>query len=226
MDDEAGTKPPQASPQRERNLYDDSRFDQSNRDLRRHCVSDLQLSDCRPNCAHWISESAVAFLRTEDPRESPPEIGIEGGSFRDGIGRQPKRDSAADRGRLRASGARPGAVTLVAVTKSQPPEVVGRGGQAGLEPVRRKQSAGGQSQDSFVPGPFAVAHDRPFAIEQMPRRGGAVRDGAKRGQPAPGRRNQQARGTGGEDAAGPAGSQRRRGSEQVRVPPRPIAGGP
>ena len=111
----------------------------------------------------------------------------------------------------------PNSVTLLAVTKTQPPETVGAAAGLGLTGVRRKQGAGSEGENSIVPRQVALAFHRPSAIEQMPRRRAVVPDDPGRGQPVAGAGDQQAGGRSGEDDAGLARSQSGGRGEQVRL---------
>ncbi len=84
------------------------------------------------------------------------------------------------------AGRDPGSVTLLTVSKGQPAEVVRAAARLGSVPFWRKPRAGGQGQNRPLPRPPALALDRPFAIQQMPRRRAFLCHDPERGQPFPG----------------------------------------
>src|SRR5438552_3129704 len=103
-----------------------------------------------------------------------------------GSGRQFELASATHRRRLRPRRAPAGFGDAAGGDQKSTARSGSRGGAAWLGPLRREQGAGSQGEDPLVPWPFALAHDRPFANQQVPGGGGTVRDDSKRGQLAPG----------------------------------------
>ena len=82
------------------------------------------------------------------------------------------------RQRIRAAceraGRDPDSVTLLAVTKSHPPETVQAAAKRGLIFFGENKVQEAKAKIPLVPRQFALAFHRPFAVKQMPRRGRAV----------------------------------------------------
>src|SRR5450759_1273659 len=142
-----------------------------------------------------------------------------------GFGDELEFNSAANRGGLRTGEPRR-VVSYFAGGRERPAAGSrNRSGQTGFDVLRRKQVAGGEGKDSVVPRQIALALHRPSAIQQMPRRRGAVRDDPKRGQPCARAGNRQARRGRRQDDARVAGSECRGRGEQIWLPAETVAGG-
>src|SRR5689334_16846869 len=101
--------------------------------------------------------------------------------FGDGFGSECGVGAGADGGGVRAGGAGGGVGGVVGGVEGASAGGGGGGGAGGFVALRREQGAGGEGEDSAVPGPVALADDRAFAVEQVPGCGGVVRDGAECG---------------------------------------------
>src|SRR5208282_82399 len=110
--------------------------------------------------------------------------------------------SKANGSRVRASRARPGLRHLAGGDQKPAAGSGVGGGETRTDSFWREQGAGGEGKNAFVPRQFALAHDWPFAVQQVPRRGRAFQNDSECGQPVARAGNQQTRGAGGQDDAG------------------------
>ena len=124
------------------------------------------------------------------------------------------------------AGREPGSVTLVAVTKGQPPEVVCAAAALGLSLFGENKVQEAKAKIPACPGRLRwhmVGHLQTNKCRDAVGLFEMVQsvDSLHLAEELNNRAEQA-----GENPAGLAGSQRRRGGQQVRLPPGPIAGGP